>query len=184
MSAAMPMPTLEPEHPEPQQRLLPFAEREYIDARRARHILGVSYRTLRRMAHSGLIEWLDYHKPSWRRIRYKSVVDFCDRVRMQHKIADRRPQLSSPYLRHKDEDLLPFPLSDSASASEALAALGLANTETLVRMVEEGAFEAYQFVPQAPWRVSRSSLQSFIEKSKAPGDSPHRYKVPSISSHF
>jgi hypothetical protein len=156
--------------PESQQVLQPLAEKEYIDVARTARILGVHWRTVRRLARAGRIEWLDYRKSSWKRVRYKSVVDYCDRLRQDHKIADRRPQLSAPYLRHKDEDLLPFPLRDSMTAGQALAILGYSQTESLVAMIEEGCFEAYQLVPQGPWRVSRTSLLTYLDlvRSTAP----------------
>ncbi|MGB8887124.1 MAG: hypothetical protein WCC87_10405 [Candidatus Korobacteraceae bacterium] len=169
-----------------EQIVLPFAEREYIDARRACRILGVSYRTLMRLAKSEHIEWLDHGKISWKRVRYKSVVDFCDRLREEHKIADRRPQLSAAYLRHRDEDLLPFPLRDTMTAQQALQVLGFAKTDSLVRLIEEGRFEAYQLAQQAPWRVSRASLIAYLDRLRAPApaDDPARYKVCGKSPHF
>ncbi|MGC2108233.1 MAG: hypothetical protein WA655_01870 [Candidatus Korobacteraceae bacterium] len=169
------------------QIVLPFAEREYIDARRACRILGVSYRTLMRLAMSGRVSWLDHGKLSWKRVRYKSVVNYCDRIREDHKIADQRPQLSAPYLRHKDEDLLPFPLQDTISAEQALEFLGFAKTDSLVRLIEEGRFEAYQLVPQAPWRVSRRSLLSYLDRLRSPNPAssdPRCYKVGDTSPHF
>ncbi|MGO9731868.1 hypothetical protein [Mycobacterium sp.] len=108
-----------------------------------------------------------------------------DRLREEHKIADRRPQLSGPYLRHRDEDLLPFPLKDTLRAQQALAALGFAKTHSLVLLIEEGRFEAYQLVPQGPWRVSGSSLLAHLDRARGPaGDIRRPYKVSSRSPHF
>jgi hypothetical protein len=170
----------------PEQILLPFAAREYIDTRRARRILGVSFPTLTRLAKNGLVDWLDGGKDSWKRIRYQSVVDFCDRVREQHKIPERRPKLSNPHLRYRDEDLLPFPLSDTITAKHALELLGLTHRRSMVRLIEEGRFEGYQLVAQSEWRVSRSSLLVYLDKRRArvqPGD-PAAYKIPTVSVHF
>lgn len=159
---------------------------EGIDAQRACRILGVSYRTLMRLAKRRSIEWLDDGKLSWKRVRYNSIVNFCDRLRMDHKIADRRPQLSAPYLRHRDEDLLPFPLQDTMSAQEVLPVLGFAKTDSVVRLIEEGCFEAYQLVLHAPWRVSRSSLLAYLDRVRGPAsaDDPYHYKVCGTSPHF
>lgn len=168
----------------PEQILLPFAAREYIDTRRACRILGLWWPsvTLTRMAETGLIEWLDMGKGSWKRVRYKTVVDFCDRLRDDHKIADRRPKLS-PHLRHRDEDLLPFPLTDTITAQQALDALGFLKTDSLVRRIEEGCFDAYQLVPWAPtpWRVSRSSLIAYMDRLRSPAVTNKVYRG---SPHF
>ena len=159
--------------------ITPLKESEYVDRRRACCILGISPRTLDRLTRSGWIEWVNYRKFSWKRIRYQSLVDYCDRLRASYRIADRRPQLSAPYLRHRDEDLLPFPLSDTMGAKEALSALGFSCTDSLVEMIEEGLIEAYQLVPQGPWRISRRSLLDLIKKSRTPSvlDDPARYSV-------
>ncbi len=174
-------------NPNPEQMALPFAAREYVDTRRACRILGVGYRTLQRFVSNGQIEWVSLGKVSWKRVRYKSVVDFCDRIRQQHKIASRRPPLH-PHLRHRDEDLLPFPLRDTMSSEEALAVLGLSNGNKGLRfaqMVEEGRFEAYQLIPQGPWRVSRSSLLAYMERARSPkGSTGPMYKVPAATIHF
>jgi hypothetical protein len=155
----------EPQDKTAPQILLPFAEKEYIDAGRACGILGVGYSTLQRMAASGMIEWIGAAKSTWKRVRYQSIVEFCEGLRQQLQIADRRPPLA-PSLRHRDADLLPFPLADTASAREALKALGLERRTDMVKLIEEGKFDAYQLVPQGPWRISRSSLLAFIERSR------------------
>lgn len=162
---------------------------EGIESERACRILGVGYRTLMRLAKSGLIEWFDSKKLSWKRVRYYSIVDFCDRLRVEHKIADRRPVLSLPYEHHRDENLLPFPLLDTVSGVEALAALGYAKTDSLVRLIKDGCFDAYQLIPQSSWRVSCSSLRAYLVRANsrsnpAPPDDPYRYKVSGASPHF
>ena len=161
---------------------------EGIDSQRACRILGVNYRTLMRLAASGCIEWFEDGKRSWKRVRYNSIVDLCDRLRNDYDIADRRPILPPPHLRHRDEDLLPFPLQDTMSAPEVLRVLGFAKTPSLVGLIEKGCFEAYQVVPESPWRVSRSSLTAWWERiihpAPLPSDDPIRYKVGSMSTHF
>jgi hypothetical protein len=172
----------------PEQQLLPFAEKEYIDAGRACGILGVGYSTLQRMAASGMIDWVGAEKSTWKRVRYQSIVDFCERLRQQHRLPDRRPALS-PSLRHRDCDLLPFALDDTVSAREALKSLGLVRRTAMVRLIEEGRFEAYQLVPQGPWRISRPSLLAYLHarQHKTGGGHPYTgrlYKGFPLSPHF
>jgi hypothetical protein len=148
------------------QILPPFAEKEYIDNRRAQAILGVSRAGIHRMLAMGFIASINYGAHTVKRINYHSVVSYCDHLRRRHHIPDRRPPLSEPCLRHRDCDLLPFPLADTISFQEAMRALGFIHYDGLVGRIEMGCFEAYQIVPQAKWRISRSSLQLFIEQSK------------------
>ena len=100
------------------QPLRPFAEKEYVDARRACNILGVSGQTMRRLAQSGALEMIAYRTLSWKKVRYHSIVRFCDSLRESYAIPDRRPKLSAPYLRHRDEDLLPFPMRITMGTDE------------------------------------------------------------------
>lgn len=147
------------------QLVLPFAEREFIDVPRAMRILGVSGTTISRMANANppQIRWLDYGKNTWKRVHYHSVVEFCDRLRADFNIADRRPLLSAPYLRHRDEDLLPFPISDSINPVQATELSGCP-IKTLHKLIDEGAFEAYRLVEGAPWRISMSTFSRYILK--------------------
>jgi hypothetical protein len=145
---------------------LPFAEKEYIDNRRAQRILGVSDSGIDRMLGMGFISSINYGRHTWRRINYHSVVAYCDHLRRLHHIPDCRSPLSAPYLRYRDCELLPFPLADTASAKEAMRALGYIHHDGLVGRIEMGCFEAYQVVPHAKWRISRSSLQRFLEQAK------------------
>ena len=130
----------------------PFAEKDYVDMHRAVHILGVSPVTVTRMAASNLIDRLHHGKRTHKLFRYQSIVDFCSRLREQHRIADRRPELSAAYLRYRDEDLLPFPLGDTISAAEAMKVLRCPSFRAFVRLIEEGHFEAYQLIANAPGR--------------------------------
>jgi hypothetical protein len=165
-----------------------FAEKEYIDAGRACGILGVGYSTLQRMAASGMIEWIGAAKSTWKRVRYQSIVEFCEGLRQRHRLPDRRPALA-PSLRHRDCDLLPFALADTVNAREALKALGLVRRTAMVRLIEEGRFEAYQLVPQGPWRISRPSLLAYLDERqrKTGGAHPYTgrlYKGFPLSPHF
>ncbi len=76
--------------------------------------------------------------------------------------------LGAPYLRHRDEDLLPFPLTDTIHPEEACELLGFRRLQPVVRLIEEGKFEAYQLAAQAPWRISRSSLYAFMREVSRP----------------
>jgi excisionase family DNA binding protein len=155
--------------PSPQLNL--FIEHEWIDTKRVAKILGVTNNTVHRMVSSGLLKVMkfDYQKKS--RVRYASVVDLCDRLRVQHHIPDRRPVLSAPGLRHRDRDLLPFPMSDTLSVSQAMGYLGLSK-DSVYHLIEEGRFEAYRFEDKAPYRISQSSLAKFMDDSR---NSPSPY---------
>lgn len=145
------------------QLLLPFAEREYIDVKRAARILGVSHSTTLELHRDGEIEMIDYAKHKRKRVRYQSVVDFCDRLRKKHSIADRRPRLDAPFLRHRDDDLLPFSIEDTIGMEEVMEILGYSSRTPVYLMIEEGRFEAYQISNRNPWRISRSSLALYLD---------------------
>lgn len=153
--------------PRSAQFLLPFAEREYVDLRRAARILGVSDQNVICLYQGGLIEMINYAPRKRKRVRYQSIVDFCDALRTRYCIKDRRPALDDPMFRHRDEDLLPFPLSDTIGVQQAAEALGYVSPTPVRLMIEEGRFEAYQFAPWSPWRISRSSLAAYIEDVRA-----------------
>lgn len=69
-------------------------------------------------------------------------------------------------LRHHDEDLLPFPLTDTIGSAEALRALGYEDLRPLIYLIDEGRFDAYQLVAWSPWRISRSSFGVFVKKAR------------------
>lgn len=140
-------------------------EKEYIDMARTTRILGLSTTTGYRLAELGLIDLIEYRARGWKRVRYQSVVEFCNRMRVSYAISDRRPPLAA-HMRHKDEDLLPFPLSDTIDAKQALSALGFRKLPPLVKLIKEGHIEAYQVVPGSPWRICRSSFTSFVLKAR------------------
>ena len=166
---------------------MPLAEREYVSMRRAMSILGVSEATLSRLVADGAVQWFNLGKATWKRVRYQSLIEFCDQLRQQHKIESRRPPLGAPYLRYRDEDLLPFPLSDTIPSDQACAALGYIKTPSVVLLIEEGRFDAYQLGERSPWRISRSSLLGFINRSRSAQTNRRggvHKKVPIISPHF
>ena len=142
---------------------------EYIDGGRVCDIFAVDYRIVERMARSGLFRWRDCEESPRKQVQvhYQSLVDFCDRLREQYKIADRRPMLSAPNSRHRDEDLPPFPLRDSIPALTAMWTLGFYKKSTWpLHLIEEGHFDAYRLFPEDQWRISRSSLEAFIDRSR------------------
>jgi len=144
------------------QLLLPFPEREYVDMKRAMKILGISHSAVRNLFLEEKIAIVDYRKGSRKRVKYSSIVEFCDRLRTEHAIRDRRPALDSPHFRHRDEDLLPFPLSDTIGIKEVQDVLGYSTPTPIYKMVEEGRFEAYKL--GMGWRFSRSSFAAYLER--------------------
>jgi hypothetical protein len=155
-----------------EQMILPFAEREYVDVWRTTHILGVSRRTVYRLAATrrnggrALLDLVSYGKKRRKRVLYSSIVRLCDQLRSRYGIVDRRPKLDHPMFRHRDEDLLPFPLSDTIYSAEALRALGYEDLRPLICLIEEGRFDAYQFASYSDWRISRSSLKAFLAATR------------------
>jgi hypothetical protein len=145
------------------QLLLPFAEREYIDVPRTAKILGVGCTTVFDLFAAKRIEIIDYAPRKHKRVRYASVVALCDRLRADYGIADRRPALASPIFRHRDEDLLPFPLSDTMLMRDVLPILGYEVSDAVVRMIDQGFFEAYKISRSSPWRISRTSLAGYLQ---------------------
>lgn len=158
------MAALTPESPRLDQLLLPFAEREYIDMARAARILGVTDSTVAVLFSKRLIEMIDYAPHKRKRLRYQSIVDFCDELRRQYAIKDRRPPLDDPMFRHLDADLLPFPVDDTIGIDEVAKILGYSSVTPVRLMIEEGRFEAYQFYPSSPWRISKKSLAEYIQR--------------------
>lgn len=168
---------VEMDKPKP-QLLLPFAEKEYVDMPRAQHILGVSWSVINRMAASGFVHLIEFRERGWKKIRYQSIVDHCDRLRVEYGIPDRRPALSSPVLRHRDEDLLPFPLRDTIGTRDTLGALGFVKVESVIKICQEGLFECYRIHPMGPWRISLSSFHAYLERTMRGVRRGEAYKIP------
>jgi Helix-turn-helix domain len=146
------------------QLMLPFAEKEYISVKRTASILGVAYTTVFELHRDGRLEMVDYRRLATKRVRYSSVIKLCDDLRITFNIRDRRPTLENSMFRHKDEDLLPFPISDTMTAEEAAEILGFETTKSVVQMIREGLFDAYQMSKFSLWRISRSSLAAYLDK--------------------
>lgn len=150
----------------PQLRL-PFPDIKTIDVARCCSILHVVPATIYRLLRTPLDDDPEVmslhgyntmrHAPI--RIEYASVVRFCDALRERHAIRDRRPE--PKWGRWRDEDLLPFPWSDTIATEDAAEALSIDRSKVLLR-IEAGQFEAYQIVRMSDWRISRSSLAKVI----------------------
>jgi hypothetical protein len=144
------------------QLLLPFAEREYVDTARAAKILGVSRGTVARMAASGYIQMIEFRARAWHRVRYQSIVDWCDKLRAQYGILDLRPPLPSPLLRYRDAELLPFPLADTLYLRHIIEPLGYSHKQSAARLCEEGRLLSYRLHPAAAWRIHAPSFQQYL----------------------
>jgi hypothetical protein len=157
------------------QILLPFAEKEWISMDRTARILGINVASAYRLrsmrdAHGRpLLDVIDYGAGRRQRVLYASVVRYCDSLRDLYCIPDRRPRLAGSLFRHRDEDLLPFPLSDTIDVTRALACVGYESEEGVYGLIEEGAFEAYRILPVAgsPWRISRSSFAAWLDRTRS-----------------
>lgn len=149
-----------------------FAGKRYVSVRRTARIFGVAISTVHEMLKNDFRDSrpallaASSHRLQWRRILYSSIVDFCDFLRVEYGIADRRPRLDRPMLRHRDEDLLPFPLADTIHSDEALRALGYVTQRPLIHMIEDRRFDAYSLNGQRNWRISRTSFKRFLEQTR------------------
>jgi hypothetical protein len=150
----------------PQLRL-PFPDIKTIDVARCCAILHVVpdtiYRLLRTPLHSDPDEMSLHGYNTMRyapiRIEYASVVKFCEVLRERHGIPDRRP--APIFGRWRDEDLLPFPWTDTITCNDAADVIDIDRSKVLLR-IEAGQFEAYQIVKVSHWRISRTSLAKVI----------------------
>lgn len=153
------------------QILLPFAEKEWISVERTMAILSVPISTLYRIraAHDAqgrpFIDVADWGVGRRKRVLYASVVRYCDYLRQRYGIPDRRPPLANAIFRHRDEDLLPFPIRDTIGVRQAMALLGYETRRPISLLAEEGKFEAYRLleIEGSPWRISRSSIGAWME---------------------
>ena len=158
------------------QILLPFAEKEWISVDRSCSILGIGFTTLYRLRKlrdeqdKPLIDVIDYGSGRRQRVLYASIVRFCDRLREKYAIPDQRPPLPNEIFRHRDEHLLPFPLSDTISAKDALSCLGYDSLDPVWNFCEEGAFHSYQILPEpgSPWRISRADFSRWLDSRRNP----------------
>lgn len=149
------------------QGMLPFEESDTIDVRRVTSILHCEKQVVLRLLQikEGLKAFQTMpHAPY--RIYYESLVDYLSDIRKKHGIPDRLPQIRLG--RYRDEDLLPFPWSDTITTLEAADMIGIHESKVCLR-IEAGSFEAYRLLDPkqegkrgSPWRISRSSVQRHI----------------------
>lgn len=143
-----------------------------INMQRTCAILGVGWETASRLARAGHIELVEHRGRAWKLIRYQSLVRFCNRMRDEYHVLDRRPPLASSEIEYRDEDLLPFPLADTIYSEEVIVALGVSKN-VLSHLIDERRFEAYRLAfPRgratkgSPWRISRSSFREYLIEVK------------------
>lgn len=161
-----------PESRYPAEVVPDCAENEYIDVSRTARIFGVGVSTVYRMAKDSYrdgraaIKFMACRHSERKRVLYSSIIAFCDFLRAQYSIDDRRPRLDRPWLRHRDEDLLPFPLSDTIHSTEVLRALGYQDRRPMVNLIKDGRFDAYRLSAEYVWRISFSSFKRFLQETR------------------
>ena len=164
---------LQPEGTEPpiaQRRitlgcLRPTPANQVIDTRRAGRILAIDECTVLKMLRLRLLcgYQLEGGNEPWQ-ITYASVVDLCDRLRVDFAIKDRRPSARSG-VRWRDEDLLPFPMNDTVTVQDVVTGLDISKRKAL-HLIESGRFESYRLMHGSNWRVSKTSLYHYAERLK------------------
>ena len=111
---------------------LPFQGSAQIDLKRLQRILGIDPRTMRRMIHEKAFR--SFCGPSGRRIEYDSVVDFCNKLRVE------------------------FGISACSAILDCSvgACIGLIDEGKLV------AYKIRNGHIKCPWRIHRPSLERYI----------------------
>ena len=150
--------------------LLPAPANQFVDIERAAAIFDVSKRLVLEMIRPDMLRGYQLAPTMRWNIEYASIVEFCDRLRLEYAIRDRRPKLppAAPGIarRWRDADLLPFPKADTVSVREVVTGLDVDKTIAL-NLVEEGAFEAYRIFKGSPWRISKTSLFAYRDRKRA-----------------
>jgi len=151
--------------------LLPAADNKFIDINRVCSIFGVSMPTSLRLLENGHLRGYRLRDSSPWLIEYESVVEHCDKLRVEYHIADRRlagRARPSRDGRWRDADLLPFPIADTVYTQDVMTGLNLPRIGA-IRLCEEGRFECYRMMPIAgvPWRISKTSLFEYCDRLKA-----------------
>jgi hypothetical protein len=144
---------------------LPIQRSAEIDIARVANIFGITVASARNMAEDHLFPG-SYKVSSltpWR-INYDAVVAYCNNLRLQYRISSRLPPLGKGR-RHRDEDLLPFPLAETISGREVSEALECSR-DTVSHLLDSGGLIGYrvraQDVRGNPWRIWRLSLERYI----------------------
>lgn len=159
---------------------LPFQKTQEIDVERASSILGVTKSTMRRMLDNHLVRaYRAKDKRGTWRIEYSSIVEYCDKLRVQHCISANRVSLAGTRRRHRDRELLPFPLDETVYVAEVAERLECC-AMTVAHLIETGSIVGYQVLfetPGCPWRIHGPSVDRYLASlhamvSKAPSSHP------------
>jgi hypothetical protein len=144
---------------------LPFQRTQEISSERTAAILGVSMMTVLRMLDKKLLRAYRASKQRspWR-IEYASVVEYCDRLRVQYCISDKRVGLGGSRRRYRDRELLPFPLDQTIDIAEVRERLQCTHN-VAVHLIESGSLVGYQVLferPGSAWRIHAPSLDRYL----------------------
>ena len=147
-----------------EQFAMPFRDYEMIDVARAEKILGASKNAVIRLIKAGHLAAMQRggERGHWS-VRYWSVVEYCDFLRKKHGIPDRRRELAHSGARWRDDELLPFALTDTLNVPLAMRVMDIPK-RTLHQKLEDGTIESYQLMDGWDWRISRTSLKAFHER--------------------
>jgi len=159
---------------------LPFQRSQEIDIRRVAKILAVGDITAYRMVRAGLFPGayqVSGSKQQQWRIAYSSVVEYCNRLRLEYRISSRAVT-PIPGRRHRDEELLPFPMAETIGVAEVRAALDCTH-KAVLHMLDEGTLTGYQVLiltRGCPWRIYSRSLDRYLSslRTTARSASPSR----------
>ena len=81
-------------------------------------------------------------------------------------------------MRHRDEDLLPFPLCNTIGFRDVQRALGFSSISPVLKILNEALFERYRLHPAGPWRISMTSFAAWLERTRVGVTrGPHAYKI-------
>jgi len=161
---------------------LPWSEREEIDSQRAAKILGVSLPTMRRMLNAGCMRYYSLSgKESSVRILYESLVQYCDQLRVHFLIPARHTR--QPGRRLRDDQVLPFPLSETITVDEVRLLLHCSD-RSVVHLIDSGEIQAYRLLMgdcTTKWRINLPSVERYIAKLHRMA-APKQYAASSLRS--
>lgn len=147
---------------------LPFQRSQEIDVERARKILHVSVKTMRRILDKKVIRAYRLvgagSKCNPWRIEYASLVEYCDQLRVDHGISPRSVGAMTLRGRRRDVDLLPFPIEETISVSDVAERL-VCSEMTVLLLIESGTLVAYRLLNLPggwPWRIHSLSLDRYL----------------------
>lgn len=143
---------------------LPIQRSKEIDMKRACQILGANPKTVTKMLENQMIRGYRHiaSNAPWH-IDYDSVVEYCDNLRILYCIRDARPRLAGR-ARHRDREILPFPLDETIYMDEARKRLDL-TTVAVIHLIQAGALVGYQIIFEqmgCPWRIHAPSLERYL----------------------